>query len=395
MTYRVLFYSPDTHIEYDGHLPYAKGVGGGITARIRMARALARAGHDVSMVVHCPRKTTIDGVLYIPLQKALELKGDVLILNTSGGPLDLSPVLDLPMEVGLTAVWTSGTPRPGGLDKVEYDFIYAKSNFLRRVARDEWGVEEDKIFVAYNGFEELDFKDAERGQKERHPHRLVYFSHPSKGLDTAIAITKLLRQSNPSFHLSIFGGNQLWGQEEELIEQEEGVEFRGLVGQQTLAEELLQCSYSLNLQARLEPFGMVITESMRAGCVVLASPVGAYEELVRHGEDGLLVPGDHSTPETRAAAAEHILKLSENPEALATIRQNARSVIWDTDTMVKVWEGHWAWWFGGKRSASERVSPCRRCGGEQLQLADGFHCVECGRYVREEVGRLGELSRHS
>jgi len=381
MAYRVLFYSPDTHIEYDGHLPYTKGVGGGITARIRMARALARAGHDVSMVVHCPENTTIDGVQYIPLREATELKGDVLILNTSGGPLDLSPVLQLPREAGLTAVWTSGTPRPGGLDEVSYDFVYAKSNFLRRVARDEWGVDETKIFVAYNGFEQLDFKLAEEHNPERNPHRLVYFSHPSKGLDTAIAITKLLRQSNPSFHLLIFGGNQLWGQEEDLIKLEAGIEFRGLVGQRTLAQELLQCSYSLNLQARLEPFGMVITESMRAGCIVLASPVGAFEELVRHGEDGFLVPGDHSAPETQSAAAQLILDLSENPRALEKMRRNARSVIWDTDTMVKVWEGHWKWWFAGKADAPDQHDPCLRCGGEQLVLADGFHCVACGRYV--------------
>ena len=383
MTYRVHFYSPDTHIEYDGHLPYAKGVGGGITSRIRMARALARAGHDVRMVVHCPEKTTIDDVQYVPLREAKDLNGDVLILNTSGGPLDLSPVLELPREVGLSAVWTSGTPRPGGLDEVDYDFVYAKSNFLRRVARDEWGVEEQKIFVAYNGFEELDFKHAEQDKKERDPHRLVYFSHPSKGLDTAMAITRLLRQSNPSFHLLIFGGNQLWGQEEQLLELEEGVEFRGLVGQQTLAEELLQCSYSLNLQARLEPFGMVITESMRAGCVVLASPVGAYEELVRHAEDGFLIPGDHSMPETQKAAVQHILELSGNVEALESMRHNARSVIWDTDTMVKVWEGHWKWWFERKLSASDGNYVCRRCGGEQLWLADGVHCVACGRYVRD------------
>ncbi len=40
--YRVVIYCPDRHIVYDGRTPDEIGVGGGITARVRMARALAR-----------------------------------------------------------------------------------------------------------------------------------------------------------------------------------------------------------------------------------------------------------------------------------------------------------------------------------------------------------------
>ncbi|MHA2406545.1 MAG: hypothetical protein ACXACH_07320, partial [Candidatus Hermodarchaeia archaeon] len=127
MSKKITFYSPDTHIQYDGRLPYKKGIGGGITARIRMARALVRAGHTVDMIVNCASRNTVDGVSYIPLSETAEMTGDVLIMNTSGGPLDLSPVLNYFTEVGLKIVWTSGTPRPGGLDKIDFDFVYAKS----------------------------------------------------------------------------------------------------------------------------------------------------------------------------------------------------------------------------------------------------------------------------
>ena len=88
-----------------------------------------------------------------------------------------------------------------------------------------------------------------------------------------------------------------------------GLDYRGLVGQKELVKELMRCSYSMNLQSRLEPFGMVITESMRAGCIVIASPVGAYAELVRDGEDGFLIQGDHEVEETREKTAKLIFCL--------------------------------------------------------------------------------------
>jgi glycosyltransferase involved in cell wall biosynthesis len=386
--YRVAFYCPDTHILYDGRTPGKKGVGGGITARVRMARALARAGHRVQMVVNCPRQARIDGVQYIPLGQAASIQCDVLIMNTSGGPLDLSPILDLQVEAGLKAVWTSGTPRPGGLERVGYHFVYAKSNFLRDVAMGEWGVPQEKIFVAYNGFEEADFRRAEKRPPPRDPHRLVYFSHPSKGLDTAIAITKLLRKTDPRFHLAVFGGPQLWGQGEAAWQEQEGVQYMGLIGQRRLARELMRCTYSLNLQDRLEPFGMVITESMRAGCVVLASPAGAYAELVRHGQDGLLVPGDHKDPQVRRRAADLILWLARNPEASKYLQRRARHVLWDTDTMVRVWQGHWRWWFEERHRAvwPSGAPRCPHCQGPALGLADGYHCTACGRYSRGLAG---------
>lgn len=392
MKYRVLFYCPDTHIQYDGRTPYQKGVGGGITARIRMARALSRAGHQVQMIVNCPRKVRLDGVEYLPLLEANRLVGDVLILNTSGGTLDLSPVLNLQVEVGLRAVWTSGTMKPGGLDHIGYDFVYAKSNFLRGVALETWGVPQNKIFVAYNGFEESDFTHAERRKVERDPWRLVYFSHPSKGLDTTIDILHRLQAVDSRFHLFVYGGSQLWGQEEQALPSAEGVYYHGLIGQMELAKNLMTCTYSMNLQARLEPFGMVITESMRAGCVVLASPVGAYPELICDGEDGYLIMGDHTSEGARSQAAELILQLHRQQDIVSYIQRNGRNVIWDTDTMVRVWEGHWRWWFEREQPAGRRIGVCAACGGEQLWLEDGYHCIECGRYSRGRTPPGSECS---
>lgn len=386
-SYTVVFYCPDRHIQYDGRMPYRIGVGGGITSRVRMARALQRAGHIVKMAVNCERRQIIDGVEYLPLDEVNKIQADVLILNTSGDSLDLTPVLAIEVDTRLTIVWISGTAAPKGLDRVKWDFIYAKSNFLQKVAHEEWSIPEARIFVCYNGFDQEPYLQAERQRHHRDPHRLVYFSHPSKGLDTAKAILWQIRAKDPRFRLAIYGGNQLWGQPEAPIASEDGIEYLGMIGQERLAKELIACSYSLSLQSRREPFGMVITEAMRAGCIVLASPVGAYPELIRDGEDGFLIEGDHEAEDTRSCAAELILALAENPQMRAYVRRNAREVIWDTDSMASVWKGHWDWLFGGDSRTVivhgfDRLDHCPWCGAERLWLADGYHCTQCGRYSR-------------
>ena len=79
MPLRVVLYCPDRHLTYDGRTPDDVGVGGGVTARVRMARGLARLGHDVTQVVNCPRRETIDGVDYRPLDDPGQLQADVAV----------------------------------------------------------------------------------------------------------------------------------------------------------------------------------------------------------------------------------------------------------------------------------------------------------------------------
>ena len=387
MNYRVVFYSPDRHIVYNGRTPFEVGVGGGITARVRMSRALARLGHEVVMVANCPRHEWIDAVEYVPLDDVRRLEGDVFIANTSGGGYDLSSLPGVRLEFVMQIVWTSGTARPRGLEHSRIDLIYAKSNFLRGVVRGEWQVPFVPIFVAYNGFEESLFDEAERCALVREPHRLVYFSHPSKGLEAAIDVSRRLREVDPRFHLVVFGGPRLWGEREGALPGADGVDYRGLIGQGELAAELLRCSFSLHLQSRLEPFGMALTEAMRAGLIALASPVGAHPEIVRDKVDGLLVEGDVASPAAAGTAADRILELFDRPERLDLIRAAARHVPWSSDLMARVWTDHWSWWIGRGRGASMnpmRYGPhrCADCAGGIIILADGGHCMQCGLYAR-------------
>jgi glycosyltransferase involved in cell wall biosynthesis len=380
MAYDVAIWCPDRHIVYDGDTPNQRGVGGGITARVRMARALARRGHRVTVVANCARRATIDGVAYVPLDQTVRLKVDVLILNTSGGDLDLTPVSTVGLHGDLQLVWVQGVQAPTGLKDTRFEFVYCVSEFIARIAKDSWGVRPGSRFISYNAFEEVDFSGSRLEDAPRDPYRLVYFSHPSKGRDTAVEILRLLRALDPRFHLEVFGSEELWGGTEGNPANDAGVVQKGLIGQNRLAAELLQCTYSLQLQDREEPGALAIMEALRAGCILLASPVGCYPEMIANGVNGFLIQGDHRRAETRRAAAETISALHQNSALREAVQQSAQAAPWSSDTMAAAWVGHWDWWFDGGRREEGSAEPCSVCSGATLSLADGLHCLDCSSY---------------
>jgi glycosyltransferase involved in cell wall biosynthesis len=384
MKYKVAIYCPDQHLQYDLHTLDHQGVGGGVTARIRMAHALADLGHQVTAYINCPREATIQDVRYRHYNGVDHFTEEIFIASTSGGGLDLSSLAGKKIDAKIKILMVHGVEFPRNIEPVFFDAIYALSNFVRQIAITQWQVDPAKLFVTYRGVVEENFKPGKR--LKRDPYQLVYFGHPSKGLDAAIAALRILRQADDRYTLHVFGGQRLWGGEEQALPQEPGLIDHGLVGQRHLARKLMEMSFSLNLQAREEPFGMVVTESMKAGCIVLASPVGAFPEIVCHGFNGLLVPGRHTEPETHALAAKWIEELNRHADYGAYLRQNAIATPLSWNMLAQAWTGHWDWLLGKGASGLGRheafLGWCSLCNGNWLALRDGLHCTGCGQYRR-------------
>src|SRR5262245_324778 len=109
---QLTIYCPDRHLQYDGTTPDRHGVGGGITARIRIAAALAARGNSVSVICNCAKPRTVEGVVYTPLNLAPKIQCDVLILHSSGGGLDLTPLRSIMVTARIRVVALSGTELP-------------------------------------------------------------------------------------------------------------------------------------------------------------------------------------------------------------------------------------------------------------------------------------------
>jgi glycosyltransferase involved in cell wall biosynthesis/ubiquinone/menaquinone biosynthesis C-methylase UbiE len=384
MKYKVVLISPDTHVQYSGRTPEEQGIGGGVTARVRMLRALARMGHEVTAYVHCDAPGIYEGVAYRPLQEAQSLEADVLIAITTGGDLDLSPLQEIPIRCRLKIVWIQGPFRIRGLEAFHPDFLYVASNFLRDVAVREWGFPAERIFVCYNGLEQDAFRTAEAAAVPRDPKALVYIGHPRKGLENALAIFRLLKARDPDFTLEILGGPEIWGQSGALPPLPHGAFFRGLIPQRELPFQLMRYGFCLAIQDFPEGFGIALQECKRAGVAVIASPVGAIPELIQDGYDGFLIEGAPTAAETHERAAERILRLLEEPEYLEFVRRNAMRTPWDWEQAAQAWTAHWDLVLHGQR-AEAPFGPvryaCPECQVALHPFPDGWRCLRCATFT--------------
>ena len=126
-------------------------------------------------------------------------------------------------------------------------------------------------------------------------------------------------------------------------------------------------------------------EAMRAGCIILASPLGAYPELVEHDHNGFLIQGNSQLATTHEEAAKLIPAVINSTNKLQTIRDNATHTHLDWLTIADAWTEHFDWALRDRPSHSESKGGlrCSNCEGEYLTLSDGHHCNTCGQSERE------------
>ena len=191
-----------------------------------------------------------------------------------------------------------------------------------------------------------------------------------------------MRDRNSAFHLEVFGGNRLWGEREDSPAPAEGITYHGLTGQRKLAKALLESSFSLQLQGGTESCPLSAFEALRAGCIVLASEVGAYPELIKSGVNGFLLTGHHRSMEVRRQATDLVLSLVNNPMATQELRRKAMAVPRDTRRAALTWVRHWDLVLRqGPADARSDSTECERCGGRTEAFPDGNHCMLCGHYL--------------
>lgn len=380
----VTLFCPDRHIRFDARMLDARGFGGGITSRVRLAAALARRGHRVEMVCNCEEPAVVRGVHYHPLDSIGVLEADLLIANTSGGEIDLRSLSAMDVRAGTKVLLVSGVTKPKGIEAVDPDVICAKSNFLRTEVRTSWGVHSIPIVVIYNGFVAPHF--SARGSKPpKDPYRLIYASYPEKGLDGALRITERLQALDHRYHLRVLGSEQLWGQPEIARSSTDSVSFLGNVPQHRVAVELEMSTFSLCLQSIREGFGLTLLESLRAGCCVVASSVGAFPELIDHGVNGVLVEAAYGQEAAIDEAVAWITKLTQERDRCLMMQRAAQSVSLSWERIALAWEQ----FFLSSYATKDQVPPavprsvdrtCRECGSSLADFTDGYRCLSCGRY---------------
>jgi glycosyltransferase involved in cell wall biosynthesis len=97
------------------------------------------------------------------------------------------------------------------------------------------------------------------------------------------------------------------------------VDARGLASPDVVMEHMLRASYLIMPSVWYENFPRTLVEAFGCGLPVIASRIGALEEIVEEGRTGLLVE-----PGSAGDLAEKIAWAERNPEAMRRMGYEAR-----------------------------------------------------------------------
>ena len=187
------------------------------------------------------------------------------------------------------------------------DGLITVSESMKRIISQTHGVAAGKITVAHNGFDWRVFADSGLPPSQKRKLRLtaaapdeqvvIYAGRltPQKGVPALIeSAARALRRRERVRYLIAGEADSLYSSRmiEEAVkgcgESGQRIKLLGRIDRRQLAL-LYQVADVAVIPSIYEPFGYAAVEAMAAGVAVVASRVGGLAEIIREGEEGLLV----------------------------------------------------------------------------------------------------------
>ncbi len=216
--------------------------------------------------------------------------------------------------------------------------IIVPSRYLKSIII-KWGIGEDKIRVVYNAVPEpRSCLTKEEAKKKLDIRGDIIFSAgrlvPWKGFGLLIELMPALLKINPDFKLIIAGD----GGEREYLENKAEelrlngkVFFTGAVSHEKIFE-YMRASDMFVLNTGYEGLPHITVEAMRAGAPVITTNVGGNAEVIKNGENGILL--EYNDKERFRKA---ILEIWRNKSKAREISENAKQSLdkFNQDAMIK------------------------------------------------------------
>jgi glycosyltransferase involved in cell wall biosynthesis len=351
--YNIIFYCPDINFKFDGSTPDTKGIGGGKTALVRVAKALRDLDNNVTVYCNCDNGVH-NGVIYRQLDELKDDKCHVFIVTTSS-KCELDESFNK-IVANIKIIWIHGKSPIKGIYKFQYDYIYCVSNYLKNVAISEWSLSSKKIFVTHNGFCEENIINALRCKVPRDIYGVVFASHPIKGLSRTIDIIKSMRQIEPRLYLDVYGGYRLWGSDANELDlsKDDFVHYKGLIDQKELINNFMRYNFMIAVSSVPDTSSITIHEAKKCGVVIITSSIGGNTEIIKDGYDGFLINEDYMSDECKNKVVSVINKLLDDQNYLQYIRKNAMKYNRSWNIVAEEWMNHWKY-IMKKKSWIERI----------------------------------------
>ncbi|MBN3039654.1 MAG: glycosyltransferase family 4 protein [Candidatus Omnitrophica bacterium] len=204
------------------------------------------------------------------------------------------------------------------------DAVTACSKYLLSKTTELFPKIKEKGYVAYNGINPDQFNNSEIF-KQNSDYILAYgrLSY-QKGFDILLEAFSRLANKALGLKLLIIGeGEERENLEKKTIELrlEQRVRFIGPVSYKDLAKYIKGSKFVV-IPSRWEPFGLVALESFACARTVIATTSGGIQEIVRDGQNGLVVEKENPFSLSKA-----ISKLIEEEQLRAALEINSLKTI--------------------------------------------------------------------
>ena len=191
---------PGIPYEFDPDLRSERGLGGSETALVEMAKELA-ALTKLPVKVFTPRsqrpEMVREGVEYIDLMKA------AAYFNANEPKLHVAWRHNLPVTKGRTLVWNHDLTSMGIEHIDRYYKALALSPFHKAFLVSMCKVPPEKISVTRNG---LAVEDIIPINVKKNPNKILFSSSPDRGLDRAIRVVEMARETFSNLELHVAYG---------------------------------------------------------------------------------------------------------------------------------------------------------------------------------------------
>lgn len=321
----------DDSIAFDGYSPASQPMGGAEKAFASLPGALARLGHQVTVVNRCLRPITVEGAAWQSWEAPRPARTDLLIA------LRKPALLDEVAEAGRRILWL--TAPAGYLGKPTNRKILDRHKptlvFLGRGHVETFPQWRDYPAAVIPPGLRADYID-DAPQCPDSPPRLIVTTHPLHGLDWLLRLwVTRLHPARPDALLQVTSVILDKGQRGEevpadirpvlaqaLAARDQGVVIRRPTGDPGMAEDYRASRLHLYPGNAADMGCFTLMESQACGLPAVARDLGAVRERLRDGETGYVVPDDD-------AFVNVVLRLLSDEDVFWSLSRDARMLYRD------------------------------------------------------------------
>jgi glycosyltransferase involved in cell wall biosynthesis len=211
------------------------------------------------------------------------------------------------------------------------DCFTTVSKDLKNYFINELGISEEAIIVIPNGIDTFRFAPGPRTQtltgllpEKFDGEILLSVGRLTEAKDqlTLLSAMEMLKKQGRNIYLIIVGDGEMQERLEMEITQKELTNCVRLLGIRSDVDKLLPGADAFVLSSKREGFPMSILEAMAAGLPVIATNVGGIPEVIKDGENGILVP-----PQDKVSLANAICRVLDDHKLAASLGGKARLTI--------------------------------------------------------------------